>query len=86
MSIDLRSSQILPATLAVVADFELNTGSAPGIHAWLVELKSGARSTLFLIEKESRITLSIVQRLPPHVGVDLEYNLRPPVATVPPPS
>ena len=86
LGVDLTSTTIVPAELAVVAEEQLPVDSVTTLLSWVVALRTGSRQVLVWIDKQSGVALKVRQALPPHVGTDLEYRLRPePASTTPPP-
>lgn len=85
LSVDLGASQIIAAELAVVSEVDLQMGAPPPRAAWVVALRTGDRRVLYWVDKGDGTVLREQQALPSHVGMELEYRLRPDSASAPPP-
>ena len=73
---DLGTTQVIPAELAVVGEDSFPLDSSTTQAAWVVALRSGDRHVLYWVDKADGTVLRVQQALPSHVGVELEYRLR----------
>jgi len=76
LSVDLGTTQVIPAELAVVGEDSFPLDSSTTQAAWVVALRSGDRHVLYWVDKADGTVLRVQQALPSHVGVELEYRLR----------
>lgn len=87
LQLDLSTHQLIPADIAVLGDEEvvadsvnLVSGDSASTSAWVVALRTADRHTLYWVDKRDGAILRMLQPLPQHVGTDLQYRLRIPLA------
>ena len=83
LGVDLTSSLITPARLAVVANLEEQRDSVV-VRTMFVELSAEQHRVVFAFDAATGDVLSVRQPLPPQTGSELEYRLRPDPAAAPP--
>lgn len=77
LAVDLSSSAVVAAELAVVGEEDVTVDSLTLRPSWVVALRVGARHVLYWVEKETGTPRRIEQPLPAHAGTSLEYRYRP---------
>ncbi|HET9453735.1 MAG TPA: hypothetical protein VFO66_05565 [Gemmatimonadaceae bacterium] len=83
LSMGVASRDIVPVELVAVGMEDLLVDSAAMRPTVVVALRSELRSALYWVDMESRAVLRMLQVLPAHVGILLEYRLRSPeIATL----
>lgn len=88
LQIDAVTHQLSAADIAVIGEEEIAGDSAshvpgdsvPVTSAWVVALRTPVAHTLYWVSKIDGTVLRVLQPVPPHVGTDLEYRLRVPLA------
>lgn len=70
-------SAIVPVELVMLGDEELQTDSVSTRPSIVVALRSERQSVLYWVDSETGAVLRMQQVLPAHVGVLLEYRIRP---------
>jgi hypothetical protein len=86
LSVDLGTSQIVPAELSVVGEEQLMLDSLTARPAWVVTLRAGDRHILYWIDKETGAALRMQQPLPSNAGSgELAYRIRPESTLAPDP-
>jgi hypothetical protein len=76
LSVDLATTQVIAAELAVVGEEDLPLDSSATRPTWVVALRAGEHSVVYWVDKASGALLRIQQPLRSHTGTDLEYRLR----------
>jgi hypothetical protein len=76
LSVDLVSTRVIPAELAVVGEEDLILDQPAGRPVWIVALRAGDRSVLYWVEKAGGAVLRVQQALPPHTGTEMEFRVR----------
>jgi hypothetical protein len=85
LSVDLATTQVIAAELAVVGEEDLAVDSSVTRPTWVVALRSAQHSALYWVDKASGSVLQVQQRLNPHTGTELEYRMRSETIGSPPP-
>lgn len=78
LSMGIASRDVVPVELVALGAEQLLMDSASTRQTIVVALRSEQRSALYWIDADTRAVLRMQQVLPPHVGILLEYRLRPP--------
>jgi hypothetical protein len=86
LAVDLASSAIVGAELAVIGEEVFFVDSLTTRPAWVVALRAESRNVLFWVEKETGVVFRVQQPLPVHIGTLLEYRIRQEPTTAPPES
>lgn len=84
LAVDVASSVVIPAELAVIGEEELQIDSASVRPNWVVVLRAESRNVLFWVDKETGAVQRVQQTLPAHVGMLMEYRMRRDSAQAPP--
>ena len=78
LSMGIATRDVTPVELVAVGLEDLLVDSASVRPTVVVALRSEQRSALYWVDTVTREVLRMQQVLPPHVGILLEYRLRPP--------
>jgi hypothetical protein len=76
LAVDVASSAVIAAELAVIGEEELQIDSASVRPYWIVALRAETSNVLFWVDKETGAVQRVQQPLPAHVGMLLEYRMR----------
>lgn len=77
MTLDASSHDIRGAELSVIGEEEMGDDASATRPVWLVVLRMASARVLYWVNKDDAAVTRALQPLPAHVGVDLEYRLRP---------
>lgn len=78
LSMGIATRDVVPVELVAVGRELLPMDSVSVRPTIVVALRSEQRSALYWVDTDTRAVLRMQQVLPPHVGILLEYRLRPP--------
>jgi hypothetical protein len=76
LSVDLATTHVIPAELAVVREEDLVTDTLAIRPTWVVALRAGQLSLQCWVDKTSGAVLRVTQALSSHTGTELEYRMR----------
>ena len=77
LSMGIATRDVVPVELVAVGRELLLVDSISMRPTIVVALRSEQRSALYWVDTETRAVLRMLQVLPPHVGILLEYRIRP---------
>ena len=86
LAVDLVTTAVLPAEIAVVGEEDLAIDTLTQRASWVVAIRTGSRSVVYWIDKEHGATLRMEQALPAHIGRLVQYRLRADPPPAPPPA
>ena len=84
LSVDLATTRLIAADLAVVGEEDLVVDSSSTRPTWVVALRAGQYNALYWVDRDTGAVLRVQQPLSPHAGTELEYRARSEAVGAPP--